>query len=268
MNAEEKRAHFHTFGFVVWRQAFTSGEMQAITREFDDLMTELREGQPFTGEQGENRAPFVELRPALSQLAVDDRIHSTVQELLGPGFLWASSEGNITVGDHGWHPDRPGDEEEISFLRLKAMIYLDETTRDAGALRVIPGSHRVPLHEEIEAKNRHQRGPTLEPFGIPGADVPCFAYESQPGDVLFFNQSLWHGVFHGWVGRRYIALKYAAMPETDKQISSLHYYFRGRIFQPLESFAQSDDPRIRHMVDPLPELGRKEVPDFIPFRDT
>ena len=66
MNTAEKRAHFRSFGFVVQRQAFTLDEMQAITREFDDLMTELREGQPFTGESSENRAPFVELRPALS----------------------------------------------------------------------------------------------------------------------------------------------------------------------------------------------------------
>ena len=165
-----------------------------------------------------------------------------------------------------WHPDRPGDEEEISFLRLKTMIYLDETTRDAGAIRLIPGSHRLPLHEEIEGEQRHQHGPTLAPFGVPGAEVPGFAYESQPGDVLFFNQSLWHGVFHGWVGRRYIALKYAAMPQTDKQIGSLDHYSRGSIFQPLDSFAQSDDPRIRRMVDPLPALGRKQVPAFVPFR--
>jgi ectoine hydroxylase-related dioxygenase (phytanoyl-CoA dioxygenase family) len=266
MNTGEKRAHFRSFGFVVQRQAFTPDEMQAITREFDDLMTELREGQPFSGESGEHRTPFVELRPALARLAADDRIYGTVEELLGRDFVWASSEGNITVGDHLWHPDRPGDEEEISYIRLKTMIYLDETTRDAGAIRLIPGSHRVPLHEEIEGKQRHQHGPTLAPFGVPGAEVPCVAFESEPGDVLFFNQSLWHGVFHGWVGRRYIALKYAAMPQTGKQIGSLDHYSRGTIFQPLDSFAQSDDPRVRRMVDPLPALGRKQVPAFVSFR--
>ena len=101
---------------------------------------------------------------------------------------------------------------------------------------------------------------------MPGAEVPCIAFESRPGDVLFFNQSLWHGVFRGWVGRRYIALKYAARPQTDKQIGSLDHYSRGTIFQPLDSFAQSDDPRIRRMVDPLPALGRKQVPAFVPFR--
>ena len=156
MNTAEKRAHFDTFGFIVWRQAFSTAEIADITREFDDLMTELRGGRPFTGQWGEQQAPFVELRPSLARLAVVDRIYKTVEELLGPDFIWAGSEGNITAGDHEWHPDRPGDDEEISYVRLKTMLYLDETTKESGALRVIPGSHRMPLHGEIEPEKHHQ----------------------------------------------------------------------------------------------------------------
>ena len=264
MNASEKRAHFNTFGFIIWRQAFSPAEMADITVEFDDQMTELRGGPPFDGETGENRAPFVELHSSLARLAVDDRIYGTAEELLGPDFVWAGSEGNITVGDHGWHADRPGDHEEISYVRLKTMLYLDDTTKDSGALRVIPGSHRMPLHGEIEPERRHQRGETVDPFGVPGEDVPCFPVESNPGDLVFFCQSLWHSVFHGWVGRRYIALKYAPLPSTDRQIASLRHYTKGSIFEPPESFASSDNPRARHIVDPLPELGRRKVPDFVP----
>ena len=155
--------------------------MQAITREFDDLMTELREGQPFSGESGEHRTPFVELRPALARLAADDRIYGTVEELLGPDFVWASSEGNITVGDHLWHPDRPGDEEEISYIRLKTMIYLDETTRDAGAIRLIPGSHRVP-------PARGDRGQTAPPAW---ADVGAVRRARRRGAVRGLRVRAW-----------------------------------------------------------------------------
>ena len=160
--------------------------------------------------------------------------------------------------------DRPGDDEEISYVRLKTMLYLDGTRKDSGALRVIPGSHRMPLHGEIEPERRHQRGETVDPFGVRGEDVPCFPVESNPGDLVFFCQSLWHSVFHGWVGRRYIALKYAPVPTADKQIASLCHYTKGSIFEPPEFFASSDNPRARHMVDPLPELGRRKVPDFVP----
>ena len=266
MNTAEKRAHFDTFGFIVWRRAFSSAEVADITSEFDDLMTELRGGRPFTGQSREQQAPFVELRPSLARLAVDDRTYETVEELLGPDFVWAGSEGNITAGDVEWHPDRPGDHEEISYVRLKTMLYLDDTTKESGALRVIPGSHRMPLHSEIEPEKHHQRGDRVDPFGLPGEDVPCFPVEPQPGDLILFNQSLWHSVFRGWVGRRFIGLKYAPTPKTDKQIASLRHYTRKRsIFEPHESFAKSDDPRIRLMVDPLPELGRKRVPDFVSF---
>ena len=61
-------------------------------------------------------------------------------------------------------------------------------------------------------------------------------------------------------------MKYAPTPKTDKQIGSLRHYTRRRsIFEPHDSFAKSDDPRIRLMVDQLPELGRKRVPEFVPF---
>lgn len=266
MNTTEKREYFQTFGFLISRQAFTAQEMRVIADEFDDLMGELRGGHAFDGAANENRAPFIELRPVLSRLAVDERIHGTVRELLGNDSIWAGSEGNITIGDHLWHPDRPGDAEEISYVRIKTMLYLDQTSQETGALRVIPGSHRLPMHTAIEVKERHQHGPTLAPFGVPGADIPCFFFESLPGDVLFFNQSIWHAVFQGWIGRRYIALKYAPMPTTPKQLSSLHYYSRGKIFQPHKSFAENDDQRIRQLVDRLSDLSREYIPAFVDSR--
>ena len=35
MNADEKRVHFDTCGFIIWHQAFSPDEMVEITREFD-----------------------------------------------------------------------------------------------------------------------------------------------------------------------------------------------------------------------------------------
>jgi hypothetical protein len=80
--------------------------------------------------------------------------------------------------------------------------------------------------------------------------------ESQPGDVLFFNQTLCHGVFNGWRGRRVIALKFAANPTTDAHIASLwkHGQVLG-VFPPHELFVNSDRPRLRRMVAKLVELG-------------
>ena len=104
------------------------------------------------------------------------------------------------------------------------MIYLDPLDKNSGSLRVIPGSHRLPLHGQIEPENRHQHGDYVKPFDITGQDMPGFPYECSPGDVIFFCQSLWHSIFNGKKGRRYIAMKFAAQPTTDKHIASLRHY--------------------------------------------
>ena len=265
MNATEQKAFFEAFGYLHVRQAFSEKEMDEISREAGRLWDEEGREASF-GEQGQVVSPFAELSPTLTDMVADDRVYGTAENLLGPDFLWAGSEGNVTVrGTHPWHPDRPGDAEELSYTRLKLNVYLDPVNLDNGCLRVIPGSHRTPLHEEIEPKRRHQMGETVEPFGVAGPDIPSVALESRPGDLCFFNQSIWHAIFNGWPGRRFIALKFAARPTTDKHVASLRHYAPESTFEPADTFLHNDDPRMRKMVEPLPEIGSRDVPEFVPF---
>ena len=124
----------------------------------------------------------------------------------------------------------------------------------------------MPLHGEIEPDVRHQIGPTVAPFGLPGPEMPSVPLESEPGDAILFNQSIWHAIFNGWAGRRYIALKFAAKPVTDVHLASLRYY-GGDMFSPHPSWLHSKSARIRGMVADLPVLAAKEVPAFLPFRE-
>lgn len=266
MVTPEQKSHFDTFGFLVLRQAFTPEEIEKITNEADSVWEKERKNSSSkTGAITLDQ--FVERHPPLLKLLDDDRIQETVEGLLGPGFVWSGSEGQVCVHrQHGWHPDRPGDEEEISYLRIKVMLYLDPMDKDSGSLRVMPGSHRLPLHAQIEPENRHQHGDYVKPFDITGPDMPGFPFECRPGDVIFFNQSLWHAMFNGIKGRRYIAFKFAARPITDKHLASLRHYKKD-IFEPADILLKSDRPRIRRMVEDLPRLGAKKVPVFVPFRD-
>jgi hypothetical protein len=102
---------------------------------------------------------YVERRPALSALLEDDRVYGVIEELLGPGFVWIPSDGNIYVGDTEWHPDR----REIlpDYSVIKIAFYLDPVGRESGCLRVIPGSHRDPLHGDLMPLFKH-RGETPE----------------------------------------------------------------------------------------------------------
>ena len=266
MLAPEQKAHFDVFGFLIFRQAFTPKEIDKTASEAE-IIWEDRRNKNSSQNEGISSDEFVELRPTLTNLLVDDRIHGTIEGLLGPDFIFAGSEGQVTSHRyHGWHTDRPGDEEELSYLRIKVMIYLDPLDKGSGCLRVIPGSHQLPLHQEIEPEEHHQHAETVKPFDVTGSDMPCFPLECRPGDVIFFNHSLWHGMFNGTKGRRYIALKFAARPLTDKQLASLHYYTK-HMFEPADNLLKSDNPIIRRMVEDLPRLGTKKVPAFIPYSD-
>ena len=280
-------SHFETFGFIVSRQAFSPDEVAGITREFTDILEEDRKGQAFAGEQRHAVLAFVEKRPLLRKLVEDDRIHGPIEQLLGPNFIWRGSDGNLYVGDTAWHPDAVG--IDLKFTRIKVAMYLDPVSADTGCLRVVPGSHRLPLHDDLEpmrywrvkqtiAEGRGSEkdleqfrdilGEDEEPiFGVQPEDLPGFPLESEPGDLVFFNQHIYHGSFGGHVGRRMFTMNFAEAPKTDEHIELLKREYAGssvardalqytktdRTYEP--EFLYSDSPRIQSMVAKLIELG-------------
>ena len=252
---ETDKAHFETFGFLFSRRLFSASEMEAIKLAAEQVWTEELGKTPAADEEM-HTAPFVERNETLLKLVDDERIHEVISGLLGEDFIWSGSEGNrgFLKGTpiHHWHADRPG-ESELGYTRIKIMIYLDPTTKEEGAIRVIPGSHRLPLHEDLRPFQENHIKHIDDFFGMKGPDVPCYAFESEPGDVLFFNQSLFHGV-HGKTGpRRYIALKFIARPTCDAHFASLMRWSK-YAFHPHERILACDRPVIRKMVDGLDEL--------------
>ncbi len=261
-----QKALFDTFGFLFIKGLFSQGEVSEIVEEAEHLWEQERSRPDFnlSDDGSQHTGPFVELSPKLFRLVDDERIYPAVDRLIGPDMVWAGSEGNITgYGAARWHPDRrnhaPGD---LDYPRLKVMLYLDEVHADSGALRVIPGSHRSPLHDGLytmldsaawepipEADNEADM-----PFGVAGDRMPCYVVESNPGDVLFFNQCLFHAAYHASSGRRYIALKFAGKPTTDQHIDALRRN-SAKALTPHESLLTSENPRVRALVQPLADIG-------------
>ena len=128
MLTSEQVLHFHTFGFLVAKRAFSLKEMQDIINVFDESMLEDRDGQPFDGEERQAIFGLVERNPYLVNLIVDQRIFGAINQLFGPGFLWTASDANYWVGDTQWHPDR----HNLTWALIKATLYLDPVTKDTG----------------------------------------------------------------------------------------------------------------------------------------
>ncbi len=257
MITQEQIAHYHNFGFLALRQAFGPDEIAEISRTYDELIEQDRQGQPFPGEKRQGLYGIAEKHPLLTGLVEDDRIYETVECLMGPGFIWLCSEGNLYVGDTEWHPDG-GSTPDHAFMKVS--LYLDLLTRDTGCLRLLPGSHRLPFHDDLKP---------ITKIGVSGPDMPCFPLESRPGDVFFMNMNIWHASFGGGPGRRHMALNFSPEPTEEAHIAMLRknhqglfrlmeqaqYSQPGRVFT--DTFLNSDSPRIRRLVSPWVELGLK-----------
>jgi ectoine hydroxylase-related dioxygenase (phytanoyl-CoA dioxygenase family) len=261
MLTEQQLRHFETFGFIVWRQVFPADEIAALTQRYEQVLEEDRRGLDFDGDKRQAVTGFLERREDLTKLLEDDRIFSSIEQLLGPDFVWIGSDGNLYVGDTRWHPDN-----QQKYRRIKIAFYLDQVTRDTGCLRVIPGSHQPVLHDRLKEQWPVEDA-AESPYGVAGSEIPSFPLESNPGDVVFFNQNLWHAAYGGRTGRRMFTLNFGAKPESDadydilrntyKQnirfVEEMAYTKTDRIYT--DSFLHHESPRIQSMVKELLVMG-------------
>ena len=101
-------------------------------------------------------------------------------------------------------------------IYYKMAFYLDPLSRESGALRVIPGSHRWgdAYAESLESQIRKSG----ENWGIEGWKVPAVALETQPGDIVVFNQNTKHSAWGGSDRRRMFTVNCTArFAEMDMQ---------------------------------------------------
>ena len=215
---EGEVAQFDALGLVVRRGALSAAEVASVIGAMESVCSEIVGHPPADGDVVWE-SPFVERSRTLTDLVADDRIYLAVCDLLGDDALWAGSEGMWgfdSLADHHWHADGGWIAEQMAPYQLKVMLYLDPLRQDTGALRIIPGSHRALLHESLLPFNEATSpGGYRSYFGQHGADLPAHAVETDPGDVVFFNNWLFHSVYGKVHPRRSIILKFVSMPRTD-----------------------------------------------------
>ncbi len=253
MLTREQISHFDTFGFLVLREVFNADEVAVIRREADEIYAEDRKGAAIP-DATQYVQPFFERKPYLSTLVDDDRIYGIGVDLVGPDFLLVQTEGRSRAGDTPWHGGMPSDH---GLVTIKINFYLDELTKDTGALRFVPGTHR-PADPDLYAVLRENNAdPDFRPFGVMPSEIPCYAAGTRPGDLVIFLENTLHSSFGGSPGRHQNAINFMSRPTNDRQVAHIKaLYNKWQYgFRPAESYVNSDRPRIRAMVAPLVEWG-------------
>ena len=95
--------------------------------------------------------------PLYRWVAFESPIPDIVAELLGPDVKFHHSKLNLKGSHVGapveWHQDAafyPHSNDDV----LAVGLLLDDATRDNGALSVLPGSHRGPIHTHYDGAGR------------------------------------------------------------------------------------------------------------------
>ena len=169
------------------------------------------------------------------------------------------SDGNYYVGDTDWHSDGGWPRQSVYY---KVAFYLDPLTRDTGALRVIPGSHRYGegYAEAVQESVRESQAQ----WGGGGADVPAMALETNPGDVVIFNQGTKHSAWGGNGRRRMFTLVFTGESTDADALKAFQQNVRQHGYTKREVFGVPDGPllatatpdRLRHLqqlINHIPE---------------
>jgi hypothetical protein len=225
---DQQLAQFHTFGYLGF-PGLLADRAATIREAFEAVWVENgggHDGKPHDEKQRSVIVQFLDRSEYLSTLLDDPRIHDIAASVLGDDFNYMGSDGNFYVGDTPWHSDGYGGRGGL--MHIKIAFYLDPLTRDTGALRVIPGSHRVgePWPDKLEKEISKSK----DLWGIAGSEVPAQALETQPGDVVMFNHDTKHSAWGGSTRRRMFTMNCCQRYPEDKLADFREYIAGGSRF--------------------------------------
>ena len=207
--------HYMTFGFMVLRGWF---DPEALGRELDHALSTGLPAKSAPLEKSDIRFQYVPMMTSEcpESLALLDRCGHVAEELLGHPVLPTRAKGCRYSGGTPWHVDSTLDLPSVGFA-----AYLEPLGTETGALRVLPGSHLPASSKALQE---------LGAQGLPAPSLPGLGLQTEPGDLIAFDEHLWHASAGGTLRRQWRA-DYVGAPENTSAEERVKAYFQG-IFPP------------------------------------
>ena len=212
-------AHFHAFGFVRLKNCLEAAELERLQEAFDRVIStdpDVTVSKAPFKDGTRSLCPFAEADDAFIKLIEHPRIMEAMRDIDGTEFLYSGAEDMSSfVGDTMWHCDFFPPHEE--FRPVKSTFYLDPMRADDGALYLIPGTHIPEFAARIFRVCGHYGetgGPRLH---LDPREVPAVPIETDPGDVVLWENHMWHFAAQRQSGepRRAMFVQYYRDPKDD-----------------------------------------------------
>ena len=219
MLTELEVGQFHAFGYAVIRECLDSD----FVRQIDTAYTRLIAKAPRYAYFDPNTATrmmtdFAAEDSVFSELIEHPKIMEAMRDIDGTEFLYMGAcDIWSNLDDTPWHTDSiPG--QEANGIVAKTAIYLDESVKDDGSLNLIAGSQHPQFATSVLSNLGHLEKGTRPRLLNDRQQVPgAVAVETNPGDVVIFNTSLFHSAWKRKDGkpRRNLFFSYLRDPRDD-----------------------------------------------------
>jgi Phytanoyl-CoA dioxygenase (PhyH) len=216
-------AFFETFGYLKLPGLFADA-VDDIIAGFEEVFAaeghpRMELYEPLHGEERRLIIPaFITKSERLVRLLDDARVVGIVTSLLGQGYEYAESDGNLFDCESTWHSDIYG--APMSVHHVKLSFYLDSLRADSGAIRVMPGTNFFNDPFALSLRKRMKDVSKIEEeFGVTDRELPSVVLETDPGDVVVWDFRTIHASFYGGKRRRLFSINFRER-QSDQDVRS------------------------------------------------
>ena len=241
MFCEEQVEHYRAFGFVVLGQQLDRETVEALSDELDaafrDAFGSRFEERPDTGGISGHYLPVMSLARTPLSLSLIERLHPLAARLLGGNVLPSPAEAILLFDQAAWHDDTGFDVTAVKFA-----CYLEPLTAENGALRVLPGSHLDHYRDLVKRFDRRVMAQSREELATTVERLPAYVCATQPGDVIAFDQRLYHASINGR-DRRQWTVSFYRDPQTEEDTAAVTAALRDEVAADYGSYGEYDPTR-------------------------
>lgn len=272
MYVAENRNALATQGYTVIKDYLSTQLLDTLREQRDQILAKLPAEHR---DEYKSQGSLVNLgdHPEYSHLIASSELQDLIKDI-GPGNIRWLAGYLISKPPHSpalfWHQDWWGWDHPLSYTSrlpgLGVMIYLSDTRRENGCLRVIPGSHRC--------QHRLHRLPVAHDESLSNIEDPDnIAYQSDAselsvavsaGDVVLLDPRLLHSAYANQTNNERSLYTLWYLPDFDTLPESIQARYV-QIFNRHE--LDTGDTAAGKLLDSWPEKDRQAIEHLVPAYD-